>query len=260
MQNFFVFFGFFSWQAECNVFTYINSFRQEEVILLYFFVFITLGSLFIIFFIEIVIVHFFNTEVVGFGSKLWTYTKYAGTLFLGAQATDQFMMHVAHNVPFLKPVVDYYRVRRTGLYTYNFSVEYSKAQKYEAITGRRPPLIFGTNRVDYSIVDHRLSLFEGLKSRQVDEMNNLVSGRHTELDIIHLADKQIKEYKELVYSLSCSEEILKKASDRLEADMKNWPPKAFMESYVDEMGRKIYGHKQADGTYIWNEEKPKAKE
>jgi hypothetical protein len=215
--------------------------------------------LLLIFFIEIVIVNFFNTEVIGFGSKLWTYAKYAGTLFLGAQATDQFMMHVAHKVPFIKPIVDHYRVKRTGLYTYNFSVEYTRAQKYEAMTGRLPPLIFGTNQVDYRVVEHRLALFEGLRVRQVGDMNNLVSGPHNESDIIHLAGKQIKESNELIYSLSCSEEISKKASEKLEANRKTWPAEAFYESYVDQEGRWMYGHEKPDGTRFWTEEKPTVK-
>jgi hypothetical protein len=85
------FFCFLCWQSEYTVFEFIGSFKGEKAFLLYFFLFILFGSMFMIFSIENVIVHFFNTEVLGLGSKLWTMTKYGGTLFLGLQATDQFI-------------------------------------------------------------------------------------------------------------------------------------------------------------------------
>lgn len=100
--------------------------------------------MFMIFFIENVIVHFFNTEVLGLGSKLWTMIKYGGTLFLGLQATDQFMMNVARHLHTSTYCGQLSNKACRPLYTYHFPIEYSNGQRYEAITKSPPPLIVGT--------------------------------------------------------------------------------------------------------------------
>ena len=86
------------------------------------------------------------------------------------------------------------------------------------------------------LVDYTWAQFDGVKSRHVEQMNNLVAGPYTSLDVINLAKKQLLEYENSVSTVSSSEQILKYAADKVALNKKGLPGPSYIEWHINKDG------------------------